>query len=376
MLMAAFVIVVIFWSIKGLIWVISESKGAFEQAGSNETSREILKERELRAREYICDNPSELVMSTEFREERLKEYPSLVHVEDKLLRCKCLEEKYDIQKSDLDVFSYLAHKDDSDIRRYEESRVRHLVYQYINSIGNDDFYDAFAELLIGDKDLLLAFVQECHVAESWRKECNRLYDPENYMKDFMVENDIEKRIHRTNEHIKIPTDFRHRHPVTPSDPIKAYISTQKRMAENEIKISELAKSGTPKLRGTGFLGIIAVIMTVAWFFVNRIGPEASGIFFWITIITWFVFIFGGAFLNNDSDRAAAYQNENIKLAGQKDCLDMLSIWAQDYEKARCVKIKHKCDAEVWKKMAMLSERRREGTERFKTNAGGDRNDRG
>lgn len=355
MLMVAFVIVVIFWLIRGLIWVISESKGAFEQAGSNEASREILKERELRAREYICDNPNELVMPTEFREKKLKEYPSLVHIEDKLFRCKCLEEKYDIQRSNLDVFSYLAHKDDSDIRRYEESRVRHLVYQYINSIGNDDFYDAFTELLIGDKDLLLAFVQECHVAESWREECNRLYDPENYMKDFMAENNVEKRIHGTNKNIIIPTDFRHRHPVTPSDPIKAYISTQKKIAENEIKISELAKSGTPKLRGTGFLGIIAVIVTVAWIFVSRIGPEVGGAFFWITIITWFIFIFGGAFLNNDSDRAAAYQNENSKLAAQKDNLDMLSIWAQDYERERETKIARKKNNEAWERMVRFNE---------------------
>lgn len=355
MLIAAFVIVVLFWLIRGLIYVLSVSKGAFKQASSNETNRDIFEKREMKAREYICDDPAKLIMSKEFREKKLKEYPSLVHIEDKLLRCSCLEEKYDIQKNKLDVFSHFLHMDDNDIRRYEESRVRHLMYQYVNSIGNDDFYDAFAELLIGDKDLLLVFVQECHVAESWRKEYNRLYDPENYMKDFMIENNVEKRIHETNKNIIIPADFRHRHPVTPSDPIKAYISTQKKMAENEIRISEFAESGSPKLRGTGFLGILAVAVTVTWLIVNSQNSEIGLIFFWATIISWFVFIFGGAFLNNDSDRAAYYQRENSDLSGQKSCLDMLSIWAQDYEREREMKIARKKNNEAWERMVRFNE---------------------
>ncbi len=375
MIVEAFVVVVLIWLIRGLIHVLSKSKELFDQAGSNESSREILRAKGQKAKEFICNNPNELLMSTEFREEKLKEYPSLVHIGDKLFRCKCLKETYDIQRNDFDVYSYFIHKDDSDIP-YSEKHIRHLVYQYINSIGNDDFYDAFVEILKNDKDLLLSFIEECHVAESWRKECNKLYDPENYMKDFMAENDVEKRIHEINENVVIPADLRHRHPTTPSKPIKAYIDTQIEIAEKEIKLSQLAISGIPKLRGAGLLGILAVVTTVVWFIMvyNGFGTNTAPL--WIVIILWFVFVFGSAFLCSDSDRAAYCQEEILRLIEQKSSLDMLSVWAQDYERERQVKIARERDKKFDEILLKSIRDRRELQERReKLRKGGNNNDR-
>lgn len=370
----ALVIIALIWIIKGLIGTLSMSKQNFDQAYTNKTSRKNFDDEERKARNYICDDPKELIMSAEFRAEKLREYPYLVHIDDELVRLHCLGEKYEVRQNGLDVFSCFIDTDEDNIR-HREDYIRHLVYQYINSIGNDDFYDTFVELLISDKSLLIDFVQECHVAESWRKECHRLYDPENYLQDFMSEHDVKKRIHEINADIKIPTDFRHRHPITPSKPIKEYINTEKKIAENKIKISELARSGAPKLKVAGFLGVIAVCMTLIWFFAFYNHSGISTALFWIGVALWLIFIFGGAVLCSDSDNAAHCQEENSRLVSDNSNLDKLSIWAKGYDMER--KTRKERDKKQKDQQARIEAFNRRLAEKGnrELSAGGNKNDR-
>lgn len=87
--------------------------------------------------------------------------------------------------------------------------ISQLAYRYICFEGYDEFKETFIRVLMQDKELIIKFMKECQAANEWKKEFNQVCDCENYMQDFMKENNIQEKVNEFVGHeVKMPGDFR------------------------------------------------------------------------------------------------------------------------------------------------------------------------
>ena len=166
-----------------------------------------------------------------------------------------------------------------------------LAHRYINFIGYDEFKGAFISLLIRDRELTKKFIRECHAANMWKEEYSQLYDCDNYLKDFMIENDIRERVKQEAEcDIRIPPDLRHFREFTNSSSARKHIGHE---LAKRGRIGEAAKSEEKSNSWFGavsILTLIGVILIIAMF-ANSGNREVFNSMFWIVIVLFFVWTF-------------------------------------------------------------------------------------
>lgn len=144
-----------------------------------------------------------------------------------------------------------------------------LVLQYINAIGYDGFYYGFITLLLQDHDLLVKFFRECHAAEEWKKDNNTVYDCENYMQDFMKENNVIERVREiVGDSLQVPSDFRHYRTEALADNIAKQIQTEKHIAELHRTAGSSGSSAEGDYKLASVLGFLGIASAVLWLFTS------------------------------------------------------------------------------------------------------------
>lgn len=151
--------------------------------------------------------------------------------------------------------------------RYCEA-ISMLAHRYICFGNNIVFRNAFIKVLMENRDIALAFIKECHVANEWRKDYNQIYDCDNYLQDFMKENCIQDQMDKTvNHRVYIPSDLRYYRPDTPDASAAKHIKHEQ---EKRGWHSNAAKSELKSQQGFGMsaIGLVMLIVGVILFFVN------------------------------------------------------------------------------------------------------------
>lgn len=160
---------------------------------------------------------------------------------------------------------YYAEERNRQCRIYCEA-VSMLAHRYIFFGNNTEFRDAFIMALIRHREMLLAFVRECHAANEWKKAYNQVYDCDNYMQDFMEDYRVQNKVNViANKQIQMPSDFRHFRPNTP-DPIAGQHISHELRKQNRVGQAAQEELSSQQWYGVVFAMIFGGIILLVWGF--------------------------------------------------------------------------------------------------------------
>lgn len=296
------------------------------------------KEAEEEQNKYSGNNVT-TIMSSEYRQQKLKEDPVSTVIRKELYISRYMGDTYyhitnhKYKWGDTEhLYIYLEKPHSAgDMIKYGNCGIENyieylinistLVHQYINATECPGFYDGFTQLLESDHELLMKFVRECHAAEEWKKDSNTIYDCDNYLQDFMEENNIKAKVRKLSGiNVKIPEDFRHYKPSNPSWINSEYINQEKDVAENKVIEAKNNQSANSVYQAASIVAVIGVVLLIAWAALSF--NVVLGLSALMCIIVFFIVLASGA----KNENASTTVRREINLI-QQIHIDPIYEWA-------------------------------------------------
>ncbi len=268
-----------------LMWIIRMIFLTFQASGERDEIREKVDKANEQKRKSIGYDRGGAMLET-YRYKALKEDPKELLVNPKISVNKVNPYSNEFAKS-IELRWQEGFYKRAEGGKATNQDIATLVYQYICTSGYSEFGTAFTMLLINDKRLLLDFIRECYAAEKWKKENHQLYDCNNYLQSFMIENHIQERLDKMVGHtVYMPTDFRHFRPDNQDPDVVKYIKREKER-NNQIGKSEEKEMTKNTLIGViGFVMLIGLILIIGW--VTTGFSSGWGAMLGICFVVWFV----------------------------------------------------------------------------------------
>lgn len=148
-----------------------------------------------------------------------------------------------------------------------------LAHRYIYFGAYSEFKEYFIRVLIGDREALMNFLHECHAANVWKEQYEQLYDCENYMQDFMEENNIQEKMNALAGHeVLMPDDFRHYREQSPNKTVANHIDHELARERRDLQKAEIklhSKKGWGAAFIATFIGIALIAGALYLFSQNR-----------------------------------------------------------------------------------------------------------